>query len=541
MRSRDLILLFLFGLAVVGLPAAFQGSPGYMDADYYFMGAARLASGQGFSELILWNYLDDPQGLPHPSHAYWMPLTSLISFIGLKAAGTISFSAGRLPFWILGALIPPLTATLSFAIRPRPRLALLAGIFALFPAFYLAYIPTTDTFGLYMLLGAGFFIALGWTMNPSGTRRGLARLSPLLLGIMSGLMHLARADGLLWLGLGVVALVLIQIRQSAHGGLRWGQVGVQIALLLGGYMLVMGPWFWRNLYEFGTPLSPGGTRAIWLKSYDELFTFPASQLDLGTWIAGGLGPIIKVRGWALSQNLVTALAVQGQIFLAPFILIGMVLARRDLRTQVGMLGWVLTLFVMTVVFPFPGVRGGFFHSGAAFQPLFWALAPAGFEAALEFGVRVRGWNARQSRKVFSAGLIIIAILLTASLAITRVIGPNWGNPAWNQSAEHYERIALELDALGVDPEEVVLVNNPPGFYLAADRPAIAIPNVSPESLYQAAGLYQAGYLIMEPNHPKPLAGLYGKPEGWRNFHLVGTTGNTHIFKIIPSGSVEEGP
>jgi hypothetical protein len=43
-----------------------QPVPGYMDAEYYYAGAIRLHEGYGFTQPFLWNYLDEPAGLPHP-------------------------------------------------------------------------------------------------------------------------------------------------------------------------------------------------------------------------------------------------------------------------------------------------------------------------------------------------------------------------------------------------------------------------------------------------------------------------------------------
>jgi hypothetical protein len=128
---------------------------------------------------------------------------------------------------------------------------------------------------------------------------------------------------------------------------------------------------------FGTPLAPGGSRALWLTNYDELYAYPVDQLKFSRWWRSGIKVILQDRFWALAQNLQTALAVQGSIVLLPLIVWGAWHHRRDFRVQMGLLAWLLTFVIMTVVFPFAGARGGFFHSGAALQPLFWALAPAG--------------------------------------------------------------------------------------------------------------------------------------------------------------------
>jgi hypothetical protein len=77
------LTLFILGIVSSLLPLFLETVPGYMDAEYYFAGARRIFEGQGSTEMILWNYLDDPQGLPHPAHTYWMPLTSYVAALGM--------------------------------------------------------------------------------------------------------------------------------------------------------------------------------------------------------------------------------------------------------------------------------------------------------------------------------------------------------------------------------------------------------------------------------------------------------------------------
>jgi hypothetical protein len=102
-----------------------------------------------------------------------------------------------------------------------------------------------------------------------------------------------------------------------------------------GYIVVMGPWMARNLDAFGTPLSPGGNRMLWLTEYDELFSYPADLLTPERWLASGLPAILRARWDALRQNLQSAMAVQGEIFLVPLILSGLWYWRKDLRVQLG--------------------------------------------------------------------------------------------------------------------------------------------------------------------------------------------------------------
>jgi hypothetical protein len=533
MKRFEIILLFLLGLAAVALVAVFQQVPGYMDADYYYAGGLQLASGQGLSEPFLWNYLDDPAGVPHPSHAYWMPLASFIAAVGMRLSGLFSFSGARLGFLLVAACLPPLVAVLAHHLTSRHDHAWQAGLFAAFPAFYLAYLGTTDNFGVYMLLGGFWFLVL--VSRP----RISALFQPVLLGLLSGLMHLARADGLLWLFVSFLAVLYVdpwlgsqESSRSRREARTLAGLSFRLGLVLAGYLLVMAPWFLRNLTVFGTPLSPAGGKVLWLTRFDELYAYPASILTPDRWWASGLGPILADRWKAVGQNLLSAFAVQGSIFLAPLILLGGWRLRRDRRIQLGGLAWLLTLFSMTAIFPHQGWRGGFFHSGAALQPLLWALAPVGLDVFIEWGARRRGWQSQQARAVFGTGLVSLSLLLATLVVYGRVIGKDFSAPAWASSSTTYRQYEATLRASGAVAGDIVAVNNPAGYFSAAGRPAIAIPDGEVSVLQSAALRYGARWVVLEKNHPQGLSGLYQQPADLPGLRYVASQKEAHIFEVI---------
>ena len=521
----------VFALALAGLGAAlvvslFQTAPGYMDAYYYYAGGLRLFQGHGFSEMILWNYLDDPAGLPHPSHGYWMPMASLLSALGMKLAGTASFGAGKTAFLAVAAALPPLAAALSFSLNRRKGAAVLSGLLAVFPAFYLSYLPTTDTFGVYMLLGGLFLLAS--SKRPVVNVRGSTfNFQPILLGLLAGLMHLTRADGVLWLVLAFIALVLPdRVRKdgasSAVAGAR------SLLTCLAGYLLVMGPWLLRNYLVFGAPLAPGGTRTIWITAYNELFAYPAAGLNAAHWWSSGLGAILRDRLSAFGMNLQTILAVQGEIFLLPLILLGLWRLRCERPVKLGALAWLLMLGVMTVVFPYAGARGGFFHSGAALQPLFFAAVPAGLDVFLSWMARVRGWRVWQSWPVFAAGLIALSLIISILVVRGRVTGADPAHPAWARASMRYTRLEATLQDLGAQPGDTVLVNNAPGYFIASGRPAISIPYGDLSTTLAAAKRYGARYLLLEMDQVED---LYQNPQGSTGMQYLGSVEDTRIFRI----------
>ncbi len=514
MRSLDRWLLFLAGLLLFGLVFLLEPAPGYMDADYYALNGVRIANGS-WDEPFLWHYLDDPAGVPHPAFSYWMPLPAWIASLGMALTPFLGDAAARLPFALLSACLPLLTASLGYALTRRRLDALLAGGLALLPGFYLPFLPTSDSFVLLMLFGGLLFLLVA--QKPVEGIRPAFQAA--LLGMLAGLFYLTRAEGLLWLA--VVAFLLWHVR-SVRGA------SASVWLFLGvGFSLTTLPWMARNYAVFGTPFSPVGLKPLWLTSYDELYIYPAALLTPARWLASGWKSILQARLWAAGQNLQTALAVQGEIFLFPLVVAGAWRLRRSRVVQAGVGAWGLLFLVMTLAFPFAGARGGFFHAGAALQPLWWALAPGGLRVFVSWGERWRGWRPVEAQRVFAFGVLALAALLTGVLFSQRLLGGAWGS-----SEAHYRRIEARLEAAGAPPGAVVMVNNPPGYALVSGRFTIAVPYGDADVLREVAIRYRARYLVLESNYRGgPLDALYHSPPDF--LRLLFTFEDTRVFAILP--------
>lgn len=530
MSTRWMVVLFILGLGAAIVAAFIQSAPGYMDAEYYYSGGLRIANGS-FTEPFLWNYLDDPKGLPNPAFTYWMPLASLLAALGIKLAGAANFGAARLPFILIAGLIPPATAWLAFSITGRQRMALLAGALAVVSPYYLPYLVTTETFGISMLVGVLFLQVTASVWKTSG--QGARPLRFFALGLLAGIFHLARADGLIWLFFALGVACVVSLRPATRKEVRrWvGPWALRMLAVGLGYLLVMGPWMARNLQEFGTLLSPGGSRALWLTNYDELFAFPAQTLTFQHWISSGLAAIARVRWEALVWNIQTVVGVQGDIFLLPLMLVGLWQARKDVRIRFFALAWSIIFGVMTLVFPLPGSRGGFFHSGAALQPVLWAVAPLGLEQFIQWGARHRRWNPELSRRVFGAGALGLVLMFGLMVYYQRVIGADVAHPAWEESWRTAGQLEKVLQSQGADPTQVVLVNNPPGYTTATGRPSIVIPDGNEGTLRQVIRAYHPAYLWLEANHVSGLDDLYEHPADRDGLVYLGSFDAARLFRV----------
>lgn len=515
MNRKTLLALFALSFALMFGIALMQESPGYMDAAYYFAGAQRLAGGHGFSEDVQWNYLADPEGLPQPSHGYWMPLTSILAAVGIWLMPFLPpLRAAQVMMALLAAGGVAVTAQLAYRLTGDAAQARLAGALALLSGFYAPFLPAVDSFGLVMLLGGLFLLAVARLAGRGGP-------GWVALGALAGLAYLARADGLLWLGAAVLTAMWLAPPTGARARLG---AGVWVVL---GFVLVAGAWLARNWLAFGTLVAPGGARALWLLNYDELFIYPASQLTFERWLAAGPAAWAANWGAALSANLQTMLVVHGSILLGPLaVWRGWGLRKDQQAVKAGALIYSLTFLAMTFAFPFAGMRGGFFHSGAAVMPLVWALAPGGLA---KLAGAYAGWRGRPARpwRTFFTSLAVGLVALLGMFAVNRSLA------GWDDTAAHYAQVEERLVALGAGPGDVVVVNNPPAYYVETGRAAIVIPDADESGLAALTAQYGARWVLMDENVPAALAGLAAEPRDVPGLTYVETYKGLHIFRVTP--------
>ncbi len=521
MNWRHYGILFVLGLIVPFAVSRFQSLPGYMDADYYFSGGVQLANGHGFTEPYLWNYLDDPAGLPHPSHTYWMPLASIVSAFGMWMTGRSTYAAGRLPFILLSACVPLLTTTLAFKVSRQTRLAIVSGLLSIFSLYYAPFMPVPDNYALYMLFGSAFLL-----LAPRNEKWTLVAM-----GALAGLMTLARSDGLLWLGLAGLTVMWKSTHKEDGTKSTFNEWLILIipagSLVVLGYLLTMGFWHVRNMNLFRSFLTPGGGRLLWLQNYNQTFIYPAESLTRESFLRAGWSSALQNRVYAFSANFGNAFGAQGGIFLFPFMLLGLWQLRRDLRTKIAVTGWLILFAVMTIIFPFAGSRGSFFHAGAAFQPYWWVAAPLGLDALLSWA-RNRGQFTDKNAPYFLQGvLVLLAIFMTVYLVNFRVISSGWAKDDVIYPA--VEKMFLEN---GIQPRDVVIVRNPPGYFIASGRSSISLPFGDESTILSVAKKYDARYLVLEKGGTfKTIQDLYDEPQSSSSFVYIGEVNEAKLYRI----------
>ncbi len=447
--------------------------PNFTDAYYHFNAAARFASGQGLTDPYLWNYIAATGALPQPSHLYWMPFTSLTAAGGmalLNAPGDTN--AARLLFVPMLTVVICVGFWLGQRLGGRPVYGWQAGFLSIASGFFAGFWGAIDTFTPYAFAGSLCLLTLGLALE---SRRAMWWL---VGGAAAAVGHLTRADGLLLLGVGLVMALWVWDRITITQ--RLGTV----ALLSAAYLIVMAPWFMRNWIKIGSPLPVGGAQAIWFRTYDELFSAPP-EASPQTLFADGLDVFFTSRWLALTSNLTTFIVVEGWVVLTPFMLLGL-WQRRRVRLLRPFMLYALGLHVaMTFVFPFPGYRGGLFHSAAALVPWWGALAVVGLHHAIDWAAKRRRWNPRSAQVVLTAGSMVLALALTI-FGILRVQGVRGDQHALY--AELQQRLAADSR---------VMINDPAGLYYHTRLSGIVLPNEAPEAILGLAEQYGIDYVVIE--------------------------------------------
>jgi hypothetical protein len=514
--------LFLLSLIIHTLAALPQRQPYNMDEAYHTINAMTLARGEGFVENFIWNYLNPPADVAHPGNLYWMPLSSIIAWAGMSIGG-ISYLAGQGGFILLAALLPPLGYWIAWSVSRNRRHAWVVALLMLFSGFYFPVWTAIDGFTPFALSGALCLFGT-WRMVENYSYRWAG-----VVGLTAGLAHLTRADGPLLLITAIFALLAVLIGES---NLRLGKrltppasrITILFGLMIAGYLMIMLPWFVRNVQVAGAPLPPGGSKTMWLQNYEDIFSYNKA-LSWQSYLAWGWGPILRSKMWAGWINLQTLFAVQGLIVAFPLAVIGWWEQRNHPLFQISLLYLALLVTAMTLVFTFPGPRGALFHSGGAILPFVFSAAMIGLDRTVQVVARRRtAWRAQSASIFFSGALVFFALAISLFVYSRRVSGASQINPVYPQIVRYLE-----------GQQATVMVGNPPAYLYYGGYRAMAIPNNPMATILQVADRYNATYLVLDINRPAPLSPYFTEQATHPQLSLEATfTGPTYLYRILVS-------
>lgn len=488
---RSLAAIYLATVLVRGATAFFIRQPGFTDSFYYYDVASNLYAGRGFVEDFVWNYLEAPPGVTHPSNTYWGPLASLLVLPSFWLFGP-SFRAAQVPMVLLSAVLPVLSYLTARYLLGSHRQGLIAAALTMLSGVYLAYWTVPEGYVPFAIAGAVALMAMA---------RGLGgnwRWSAVAGGAIA-VAQLARSDGALFL---VVLLALwgYAIWRRPAGSSAVG-LALQPLLACGVYTLVMAPWLYRNWLELGSPLFNPGAQTLFLRDYDEVFTF-GGQLDLRYYLAWGWAAILGSKLHAVGQNLhVVAKALS--YYLVPLAGIGLWGMRRERRAQPFLVYGIALYAVMTFAFTLPGQLGSLLHSLAALLPFLMSATALGLDRAIGALVRHRRHlDPATAQRVCTFALVFAQATLTLGLGI--IAAREWET--------RYSYALYPQAASWLGPQlaagEPVMILDPPAYAYFSGRPAIAVPNNEPGTVVEVARRYGVRFILLEPAHMQPVDRIY---------------------------------
>jgi 4-amino-4-deoxy-L-arabinose transferase-like glycosyltransferase len=483
-------LLLLYGLAFV-VRAVFMvqyPDPAYPDSYYYVDVARALAAGQGFTVDVVWIFAEvgsripDPAVLPIPSNAHWLPLASLVQVPFIAVLGPTA-AASAMPAVLIGSLTAPLTWLIARDVGASRTVQLGAGILGAIPAAGTVFMAQPENFAIFQPLAAATLWLAGRGL------RGDVR-AYVLSGLLVGVASLSRNDAFL-LGAAVgLVFVIDRIRAWRAGSVPRLPVSAAVACLAL-YLVVIAPWWYRQLVVFGT-LSPTASTgsAIWLTEFRQWNSITADT-SIAAFLSQGAGPIITSRLLGFVAAAANFAVIVGSVVLVPFMAWGAWRRRRSDDFVPWFLYVGLMFAVWSLLFPLHIPGGAFIHSAVGMAPHAYILALEGIAAlVLAMARRRPAWEPAKATPIFVWALVVF-VVATAFL-YAPVARRSW-------AAERATRVALatELDHLGVPATDRLMSIDAAGFKYFTGRPGVTSPDDPIETIRSVAQAYGIRWLVLE--------------------------------------------
>ena len=473
--------------------------PAYPDSSYYVEVARSIAAGNGLNVDFIWIFAEvgaripDLPTLPIPSNAHWLPLASLLQAPFIAVLGPTAV-ASALPGVLIGALAAPMTWAIARDAGSAPNAARAAGVLVAIPGAVTVFLAQPETFGITMVLVAATLWAAARGLRGDGRAFALA-------GLLAGLLALTRNDGVLLAGtLGLLFLAdRVRAVRARRGSRSWSHVeedrrAIPVLAAVGAlvlFVLVIGPWWYRQLAVFGSisPTSSSGA-ALWIRDFREWNSIVANP-SLTTFLAQGWGPIIASRLAGLASALTIFSVLVCSVVLVPFLVAGM-LARRG---SVAFQPWFAYTFVVfagaTLLYPVHVPGGTFIHTAIGLVPHAAILSVEGIVALVGLlAARRRRWNRDQATGVFLWGVVALVVAIAIVFGRPTQVG-------WDAVRQPRMDLAAYLDGHAVPSDDRILSIDAGGIKYWTGHPGVVTPDDPIEVIESVARAYDARWLVIE--------------------------------------------
>lgn len=498
---RTPLLLYVLALVVRGLLIVQFPDPAYPDSAYYVDAARQIHAGNGFNVDFIWIFAEvggsipaNPV-LPVPSFGHWMPLASLVQVPFLFVFGDVAW-ASDLPFALLGALAAPMTWAIAREVGARPLVAIGAGVLTALPLLSLPFMAQPDNFSLYQPL------VLGALWMAARALRGSPRAF-VLAGLLAGVSTLARTDGLLVLA--TLGFVFLWDRTRERRARPLDAGGALIAApppkpvipiwaalaALGLFVLVMAPWWARQLLEFGT-LSPSTAsgKVLFIRDIGEWNSI-ATPATLDRLLGMGIAPLLMTRiGGFVAAVTIFSVLVGGLILVPPLAVGGW--ARRRSPDFLPFFAFAAILFLFSGLVSAVHVPGGtFIHSAVALAPQSYILALEGIGVGVTWiALRRPAWRAFVATRVFTTAAIALSVVI-AWLGVQSVHG------TWTARRDRAATIADAFESARVPLTDRVMSIDAAGMRYATGRGGVVLVNDPLATILEVGFAYDIRWLVLD--------------------------------------------
>ncbi len=180
---------------------------------------------------------------------------------------------------------------------------------------------------------------------------------------------------------------------------------------------------------------------------------------------------------------------------------------------------------MTIIFPLAGSRGGFLHSASATQILIWVMIADGLQGFFKWGIQKRNWQLKRSQKMFGSAFIVLIFLFSFIVYRSDVVGDSLHELKWGRDYSTYQSVEAIISQISTDKKEVIMINNPLGYYYSTDRWGIVIPNSESDQFLEVINQFNVKFIVLDNNLPNK----------FKENHFSLIEENFEIIQDLPSG------
>jgi 4-amino-4-deoxy-L-arabinose transferase-like glycosyltransferase len=256
------------------------------DISFYYAVAKNLAAGRGFVIDYIWNFWNRPTGIPTFSNDWWMPLTSVLSALGMLIGG-VSYVSAQTTMVVVTSVLPLVVYLLGSELWQSRAVGLVGALLATTFHLFMDQVSAPLSHGPYVVLASLALWLIVRAMRDSRSWKWA--------GAAIGLAQLARSDSIVLFGALAAAALIGRPRPPWRALLA--------APLC--WAAVMSPWWIHNLVVLGTPQPGGSLRAAFLPNYLNWYSLPECVTP-ERWLANGWGAVLALKRQISATNLVTA-------------------------------------------------------------------------------------------------------------------------------------------------------------------------------------------------------------------------------------------